>query len=248
MSARAALHPQPAMTASPSWASPAYRHACIVTGGLVHHLAPIWTKNLDLNQLARNREDVDAQWMCTAFLARLPLAWCRWVGGGRSYRRHVSSSCSWARFSIRSGLQDVDMAQAPGAPSVFTGHGSAGLKHKNMSLFERLNAEKGLQLPVFGTPVLSEPFQQLCIPPALAFYSLIFCIVVLEVHICTCQCVKPLSSAPSSSFSHAFMHLFLVQVAPQLPWAILRWDGWPVPSAPCAPHVAVLHAAASLLC
>jgi len=25
-----------------------------------------------------------------------------------------------------------------------------------MSLFQRLNAEKGLQLPVFGTPVLGE--------------------------------------------------------------------------------------------
>jgi len=26
----------------------------------------------------------------------------------------------------------------------------------SMSLFQRLNAEKGLQLPVFGTPVLGE--------------------------------------------------------------------------------------------
>ena len=41
------------------------------------------------------------------------------------------------------------------APAVFTGRGESVPKHENMSLFERLNAEKGLQLPVFGTPVLS---------------------------------------------------------------------------------------------
>lgn len=51
------------------------------------------------------------------------------------------------------------MVQASGAPApaVFSGHGGSVPKRGNMSLFERLNEEKGLQLPVFGTPVLSAP-------------------------------------------------------------------------------------------
>lgn len=63
------------------------------------------------------------------------------------------------------------MAQADGAPAqaVFTVHSGSAPKRENMSLFERLNAEKGLQLPVFGTPVLSAP--RLHLLPFVSFLS-----------------------------------------------------------------------------
>lgn len=70
----------------------------------------------------------------------------------------ASSDDSAATMALLAAQQDVDMAQAPvpSAPSVFTGQSDATCsKRESMSLFERLNAEKGLQLPVFGTPVLS---------------------------------------------------------------------------------------------
>lgn len=69
------------------------------------------------------------------------------------------------------------MAQADGvsAPAIFTGHSGSASKHDNMSLFERLNAEKGLQLPVFGTPVMSAPRHQNDFVLALvSIYTLIY--------------------------------------------------------------------------
>ena len=48
--------------------------------------------------------------------------------------------------------QDATTARPISTPSAV---GSAtATRDANMSLFQRLNAEKGLQLPVFGTPVL----------------------------------------------------------------------------------------------
>lgn len=50
----------------------------------------------------------------------------------------------------------MDEVLVPVAPSVFTAQRGSAPKRESMSLFERLNAEKGLQLPFFGTPVHGE--------------------------------------------------------------------------------------------